>query len=188
MSNIFEREDMVSKEVASKDTTSNNEAPSKREILKGIDGYASYIGNTVEYCYFKPRNGDVGAALYINYETESERMKIGRKINAFYEDQDLVGFGRIFAKPDKERSNFTIWINGTDSEEVIGTKRDLIEFIFTDPSFRTDVIERKPYKALSPFEPESGEIIEIKPGSYADFKHQGILEARMKQRNEGRKW
>ena len=183
MSNIFEREDIVSENVASKDTKSNNEAPSKREMLKGIEGYARYTGKTVDYCYFKERNGDVGAALYINYETESERVKIGRKINMFYEYKDLVGLGTLFAKPDKERSNFTIWINTTDSEEVIATKRHLIEFIFSDPSFRTDAIERKAYTIV-----KNGKEINVQPGSYNDYKHQGTLRARMKQIKEETEW
>lgn len=182
MSNdIFERENIVSKDVAPKDTKSNNEAPSKREMLKYIEGYARYTAKTVDYCYFKERKGDVGAALYINYEVETDRVKIERKINMFYEYKDLVGLGTLFAKPDKERSNFTIWINTTDSEEAIATKRHLIEFVFTDPNFRTD--KRQPYHII-----KDGEEIEIKPGSYDDYKHQETLKARMEQIKEETTW
>lgn len=189
MSNIFERES-ISKNVTSKDTKSEKVTSSK-DIYKGLKEYAEYIGNDIAYCRFVPKQGNIDPVLYINYKTEDVRVKLERKIHMFPEYMNLPGLGIPLIKSDEERSNFTIWINKTRNEDVITLKRYLIEFIFTDPEFRTN--KRSSYKVLNPEydeqNPESEKEIEIIPGSYEDFKHQSnTLKPRMNQITKATSW
>lgn len=166
MSSIFERES--TENVTSKDTKSE-QVTSSKDKYGSLKNYAQFVGESVSYCYFKPKEGNNDPVLYINYKTEDERINIEEKIKMFYQEKGLQGLRMPLFKASEERSNFTVWIGKTSNSRVITLKRHLIEFIVTNPNEKDS---------------DTGLIIY----SYKDYKHQSKLNQRIDEIDEETEW